>query len=107
VNFDPGNMILYGSGDPVAALKLLMPHVRQVHGKDATRSEWPGVDWGKEMPVGSGQIDWSALLGELAQSHYAGELVIEREAGAQRILDIRAGVTFLREKISAAQPALR
>jgi sugar phosphate isomerase/epimerase len=103
VNFDPGNMILYGSGDPIAALELLMPHVKQVHGKDATRSERPMVDWGKEMPIGGGQVDWSALLGILVQAHYTGDLVLEREAGAQRVPDIVAGVRFLRERIGKIQ----
>jgi len=99
VNFDPANMILYGSGDPIAALKLLTPHLKQVHAKDATRSARPGVDWGKEVPVGAGQVDWDSFLATLASAGYAGDLVIEREAGAQRVPDIRAGVAFLREKI--------
>src|SRR6185369_12528916 len=37
VNFDPANMILYDKGDPIAALRVLGPWIRQVHIKDATR----------------------------------------------------------------------
>ena len=29
INFDPANMLLYGAGDPLAALRLLKPWVRQ------------------------------------------------------------------------------
>ncbi len=39
VNFDPANMILYGKGEPVAAVETLMPFVRQVHIKDAIPTE--------------------------------------------------------------------
>ncbi len=35
-------MILYGMGDPIEALKKLMPHIRQVHIKDAVASDTPG-----------------------------------------------------------------
>src|ERR1035441_4571257 len=37
VNFDPANMILYDKGDPIAALRLLGPWIRQVHIKERQR----------------------------------------------------------------------
>ena len=43
VNFDPANMILYGMGDPVDALRLLADHVVQIHAKDAMPTETPGT----------------------------------------------------------------
>lgn len=87
VNFDPANMILYGKGDPIAALRLLKPWIRQVHIKDATASPVPG-EWGEEVPVGTGQVDWPAFFATLRESGYAGDFVIEREAGSQRLTDI-------------------
>ncbi len=36
VNFDPANMILYGSGEPIEALRKVGRYVRSVHCKDAT-----------------------------------------------------------------------
>ena len=33
-----GNMILYGTGDPIEALGVLAPHVITVHAKDG---DWP------------------------------------------------------------------
>ena len=38
VNFDPANMLLYDKGDPIEALRLLGPWVRQVHIKDARKT---------------------------------------------------------------------
>src|SRR5438552_2926803 len=57
INFDPANMILYGAGDPIAAVRLLGKHIRHVHVKDATASTRPGVEWGEEVPFGTGQVN--------------------------------------------------
>ena len=42
------------------------------------------------MVVGTGQVDWPGFFRTLKQLNYTGDLVIEREAGPQRIADIRA-----------------
>ncbi len=88
VNFDPANIILYGSGDPVAAVKVLLPWVRQCHVKDAVRTKKPGT-WGEEVPVGKGQVDWKTILKTLDAAGFGGPLCIEREAGDARVADIR------------------
>lgn len=94
VNFDPANMILYGKGDPVASLTKLMPRVRQVHAKDATSTQVPGT-WGKEVAVGTGEVDWPAFMQVLAEADFEGPIMIEREAGEQRIADIGSAVRVL------------
>jgi len=88
VNFDPANMLLYDKGDPLEALRVLGSWIRQVHIKDARRTKVPGT-WGEEVAVGSGEVDWRAFFATLKQSGFAGDFVIEREAGAQRVADIR------------------
>jgi len=88
VNFDPANMLLYDKGNPIEALRVLGPWLRQVHIKDAVRTKVPGT-WGQEVPVGTGQVDWPAFFITLKQLGYAGDFVIEREAGDQRVADIR------------------
>lgn len=88
VNFDPANMLLYGKGDPIEALRVLAPWIGQVHVKDANASLAPGT-WGEEVAVGSGQVDWRAFFTTLAEIDFAGDIVIEREAGNKRIDDIR------------------
>lgn len=96
VNFDPANMILYGMGDPVAALELLAPHVRQVHVKDARSSKSRGA-WGSEVVVGDGEVDWSRFFAVLDARCPGVDLMIEREAGSQRVADIRRARDFVRE----------
>jgi sugar phosphate isomerase/epimerase len=89
VNFDPANMILYGQGDPIAALRELAPWIRQIHIKDAVRTAVPGT-WGREVPVGTGDVDWPAFFRTLREVPRAVELVIEREAGENRVAEIIA-----------------
>lgn len=79
VNFDPANMILYGSGEPIDAARQLGTYIRSVHFKDATWSSRPGETWGEETPFGDGAVDFPALLNVLGQIGYAGPLTIERE----------------------------
>lgn len=94
VNFDPANMILYDKGDPVEGLKTLLPYLQQVHIKDAIQTSKPGT-WGDEVVVGSGQVDWAAFLDLLKEANYEGALVIEREAGNDRVADILAAKKYL------------
>ena len=98
VNFDPGNLILYGNGDPVPALQLLAPRVAQVHVKDALPSLTAG-GWGTEVPVGRGAVDWAAFLGALRHCPQVTTLVIEREAGSNRVDDVIEARRFLQSVI--------
>ena len=94
VNFDPANMILYDKGDPVAALRTLGPWVKQCHMKDAVRTKQPGT-WGEEVRLGTGQVDWKGFFQALDATGFKGNLNIEREAGDQRVADIRAAREYL------------
>jgi sugar phosphate isomerase/epimerase len=88
VNFDPANMLLYGKGDPIEAVRVLARWIRQVHVKDANPTAVPGT-WGEEVAAGTGQVDWPAFFTTLADVGFTGDIVIEREAGDQRVADIR------------------
>lgn len=94
VNFDPANMILYGAGDPVEAIRRLAPWVRQVHVKDALPAATPGT-WGSEVPAGEGAVDWTAFLAAVRGLPRPVDLVIEREAGDRREQDVRTAATLL------------
>jgi sugar phosphate isomerase/epimerase len=98
VNLDPANLILYDKGDPVAAVRTLGPWLRQCHVKDAVRTKLPGT-WGEEVPVGKGQVDWKAFFQVLAEVGFTGNLCIEREAGKQRVVDIRSAREYV-EKVA-------
>ena len=95
VNFDPANMILYGMGDPIDAIRTLAPRVKQIHIKDATPAETPGM-WGTEQPAGGGAVDWDAFFGVYRELGLACDLVVEREGGTQRVEDVRTGATLVR-----------
>lgn len=99
VNFDPANMILYGMGDPVAALRTLRDHVRQIHVKDAVPSVRPG-EWGSEVRAGTGRVDWRAFLGVARELGVA--FLIEREAGEQRVADIAFARALIERELGSA-----
>jgi sugar phosphate isomerase/epimerase len=79
INFDPANMILYGSGEPIEALRKVGHLVRSVHCKDATWAARPGQEWGAEVPLGQGDVGMEDFLRTLADLGYDGPLTIERE----------------------------
>ena len=95
INFDPANMILYGAGDPIEAVRTLGPHIRHVHVKDATASARPGKEWGEEVPFGTGQVGAKRFLDALKSVRYDGPLAIEREAGNDRVGDVRTAIRSL------------
>jgi L-ribulose-5-phosphate 3-epimerase len=96
VNYDPANMILYGMGDPIASFEALAGHVRQIHIKDANPTKTPG-EWGREMPVGNGAVDWPAFMRLVIEKAPNVNLVIERESGTHSIDDIRAARQLIRK----------
>jgi sugar phosphate isomerase/epimerase len=95
VNLDPANMLLYGTGDPVKALVKLIGRVVQVHIKDAVPGEAPG-QWGSELAVNRGAVDWGAFLEVLRKADRAIPMAIEREAGDARVEDVRLAVRVLK-----------
>ena len=105
INFDPANMIMYGTGDPIQALSVLAPHVISVHCKDGV---WPtkGVAGalGSERPLGAGDVGMPQFIAKLKQVGYTGILSIEREIEdeEQKKTDMRAAVKLLEELREAA-----
>jgi L-ribulose-5-phosphate 3-epimerase len=97
VNFDPANMILYDKGDPIEAVRVLSPWIRHLHVKDATRTKKPGT-WGAEVPWGDGQVGVKRLLDVLDEVGFEGAMAIEREAGDNRLGDIKLAI----ERLTAA-----
>ena len=79
VNFDPANLILYGTGEPIEALQKIGSYVRSVHCKDAKWAANPGAEWGQEVPLGDGDVGIENYLRTLGDLGYAGPLTIERE----------------------------
>ena len=104
VNFDPANMILYGSGDPMEALAMLAEHVVSVHCKDGVSPRSAG-ELGREVALGEGEVDFPKFLRTLQKIGYGGLLTIEREEpdAVRRKADIALGV----KRLEAWRQALR
>lgn len=97
VNFDPANMILYGAGDPIEAIDILRGRIGHVHVKDAVASGQPAIEWGNEVPFGTGEVGAQRFISALHAAGYSGPLVIEREGAApNRTKDIQAAIAALR-----------
>jgi sugar phosphate isomerase/epimerase len=96
VNFDPANMILYGSGDPIQAVRTLGRHIRHAHLKDAVPSEKPMLEWGSLTPLGQGGVDFEEFFLALRDVGYKGPLAIEQESRRRRVEDIRASIEYLK-----------
>jgi sugar phosphate isomerase/epimerase len=98
INFDPANMILYGTGDPVEALGTLAGHILSVHCKDG---DWPPKGspdaLGVEKPLGQGSVGMERFIDQLRKIGYKGPLCIERETPdrEERLRDIAMGVKLL------------
>jgi len=103
VNFDPANMILYGMGDPVDALAILAMRVRQIHIKDAVPSAKPGV-WGREVPVGQGQVDWDRFFEIALMLNPPVQFVIEREARSAADADLLAAKNLIARHLQPTKP---
>ena len=86
INFDPANMILYGTGNPIEALKKVGHLVRSVHCKDAKWAAEPvrGKEWGSEVALGEGDVGMETYLRTLKAVGYTGPLTIEREIAHDR-----------------------
>jgi sugar phosphate isomerase/epimerase len=100
INFDPANMILYGSGEPIAALGKVGHLVKSVHCKDAQWAARPGEEWGAEVPLGEGDVGMENFLRTLAEIGYDGPLTIEREIPEEpdrQKAEIGGGVRLLNE----------
>lgn len=90
LNFDPANLILYGTSEPISALKLVGKHVVSVHCKDGN---WPDKtkagSLGTEMPLGEGSVGMANFINTLKEIGYTGALTIEREVALDQDMDDR------------------
>jgi sugar phosphate isomerase/epimerase len=100
INFDPANLILYGTGEPIAALRTLAAHLISVHCKDG---DWPPKDvpgaLGSERALGQGSVGIDRFVKTLAEIGFTGPLNVEREGASpgQWLQDLTAAVQLLRK----------
>jgi len=96
VNFDPANLLM-NALDIYESLAALGGRIVHSHAHDARRASANRAV--QEVPLGHGDIDWMRYLSELEQSDYRGWIVVRRDSGEQRLLDIASGVAFLKRLV--------
>ena len=68
--------------------------VAHVQARDARTGSLSGG--AREVAVGAGDVDWITLMATFDAIGYHGPVVIDREEGPQRSLDVENGLQFLR-----------
>lgn len=86
INFDTGNVMLYGKGNPADAVLVFGKYVKDVHIKDGF---YPtnGRELGKEAPAGEGLCDFPLVLKRLRDAGYTGPYTIECEIRNEKQID--------------------
>jgi sugar phosphate isomerase/epimerase len=104
INFDPANLILYGTDEPIGALRKLAPLVVSVHCKDGDPppAGKPGA-LGSERPLGKGSVGIERFVRTLQEVGFKGPLNVERETEDQqeRLRDIGEGLKLLRQILAS------
>jgi len=117
VNFDPANLAMVIGEDIPAAVRNLKDYIVHTHAKDGLmiKKTNPELIYGtgedipadvenenlkhsfyKEVPLGTGSVNFPKYLAALAEVGYNGFLTIEREVGGDPEDDIAMAVGFLR-----------
>ena len=100
VNLDTANLILYGKGNPVDALKVFGKYVKGLHCKDGLFPT-TGRKLGEEVPLGEGEANIAKVVEMLHGLKYKGHFTIEREiSGEKQRIDIIKARDLLRELTS-------
>jgi len=99
VNFDPGNLIVYGVDDPVRAVSTLRTRIENVHLKDAFRSSDPGVAYGSRASLGTGDAGIARVISKLRVTGYTGPLLIEGGGPQGSIGAIREAASYVRSML--------
>jgi len=103
INLDTANLILYGKGNPLDALDVFGPYVRNLHAKDGVYPT-DGRSLGREVPIGQGKVNFPRIIARLVELGFSGQVVIEREiTGPQQARDIRKALSYLRRLVRTAQ----
>lgn len=112
VNLDPANLVMVTGDDPVQAVYNLKDYIVHTHAKDGIKlkesnpefiyrvahpipPEYSEGGFYKEVPLGTGGVDFKAYLNALEDIGYKGFLTIERECGENPEADIKTAVDYL------------
>lgn len=114
VNLDPANLVMVTGDDPVRAVETLKDYIVHTHAKDGIKladgnpeyiyqvvhpvpAEVQGVEYFREVPLGTGSVPFADYLRALDAIGYRGFLTIEREVGDDPCRDIETAFRFLKD----------
>ncbi len=101
VNLDTANLILYDKANPLDALDILGPYVKNTHAKDGLYPTNPR-DLGKEVEIPHGKVDFPKIIARLKELNYQGPITIEREISGPGQLDsVKRERDYLRKLIES------
>lgn len=94
VNCDTGNLLLYGKANPVDAIRMFGPYLRELHAKDGFYPTPEDPDHlGREVPIPYGMVNFPAVIDQLKVIGFEGAITIECElGGAQRDYALRTRI---------------
>ncbi len=93
IHLDPATLLIHGY-DPAGAVRDL--HRWLVHAQARDARSGRGGRNGQEVPLGHGDIDWTAFLGALEEIGFRGWLTIKPTPGPDPASEVKAAVALLR-----------
>ena len=102
VNLDPANFVINGRANPTDAARRLAPYIRGMHAKDALHPVGTAPK-GKEVKLGEGVVDFSAILSTLKKEGKDISVTIEYEVKntPDRRAELISSRLYLEELIAA------
>ena len=102
VNFDPSNFTTGGRANAATAMNLLAPWVFGMHAKDGVYPTGTSPKGKQVRVVGTGDVDFPAIIKTLKEHGYDGTIDIEHEtASDNRDQDIRDSIAYLEALIAS------
>ncbi len=99
VSFDTGNFVIYGTDAPAQSVSRLSGLIDVVHMKDAVPPAAADVEYGRGVPLGSGDAAIPRVLSKLRAARYDGPILIECSADHSDSATILGAVAYLRSML--------
>ena len=94
-NLDTANLILYDKANPLDALDVIGPYVKNTHAKDGLYPTGTR-ELGKEVAIPHGKVNFPKIIAKLKELNYQGPITIEREiSGPEQLEDVKRERDYL------------
>lgn len=92
IDLDPAGCVL-AQAAPASVARDLHAFLQHVQIRDAVRLS---AGFGREVPLGRGEVDWDEFAAVLHEVEYRGWLTVIRSEGDDRLGDVSRALTFLK-----------